>query len=208
MSSAGRGLPARLRLASVLAIVLAGLCGTMAAWEAFSLARFSELRSARPPLRFAPDPVLAEQLRVSQLDALEQMREPRMVVLFALALACSLAFVASNRLLRPAGVRREDVRRILVWALLGAAVLRTIDGAQVTAVARHASDVLHHGLRVPPGVEGAAAEQLGGALAPAAFMAAAILQTVVVAATFLGLSQYFRSARVRASLEQADGAPR
>jgi len=206
--SPGGGLPARVRLASVLAIIFAGLCGTLAAWEGFSLARVSELRAAQPPIRLAPDPVLTEQLRVSQIAALEQMREPRMVVLFALALACSLTFVASTRLLRPAGLPREHVRRILVWALVVAGAQRTIDGAQDTAVARRASEALRQGLRLPPGIEGAAAEQLRGVLAPAAFMTAAILQTLLVAGTLIILSQYFRSPRVREWVQQADAALR
>jgi hypothetical protein len=187
----------------VLTIVFAGLCGTRGAWEGFTLAGFAELRAAQAPVRQAPDPVLAEQVWSAKLAAQEQMREPRMVVLFALALACSLTFVASVRFLRPAGLVREHVRRILVWALVVAAVLRTIDGAQAAAVARRAAD----GLRLPPGIEGTAAEQLR-AVAPAALMTEAILTTVLVAGAFIVLSQYFRSPRVRAWVQQADAVAR
>jgi hypothetical protein len=200
-------LPGRLRLASLLALALAGLSGLLSAWEGFSLARFAELRQARPAFRLAPDPALAEQLRASQLLALEQLREPRMVVLFALALACSLTFVASSRLLRPAGLPREGVRRILVWALVSAAALRTIDGAQASVVAQRAAGVLRRGLTLPAGIEGAAAERLRGLLAPAALVGT-ILQTVVVAGTLIVLSQYFRSPRVREWVEQADARAR
>jgi hypothetical protein len=196
-------MPGRLRLATLLAVLLSGLCGLFSAWDGFSLLRFNEMKEAQPPFRLAPDPALAEQLRMSQVLALEQMREPRMVLLFALALACSLSFVASSRLLRPAGLPREGVRRILVWALVAAAALRTIDGAQATVVARSAADVLRRGLTIPEGMSGEAAEQVRGLVAPAAFLVA-ILQTVLVVGPFLLLSQYFRSTRVKAWVTQAD----
>jgi hypothetical protein len=195
--------PGRVRLALVLALVLGGTCGLLSAWEGFRLARFSELRQAQQPFPRNTDPILAEQLRSSQILALEQMREPRMVVLFALALSCSLTFVASTRLLRPAGLAREGVRRILVWALVIAAALRTIDGAQTAVVARRVAEVLRRGLPVPPGVEGATAEQIRGIAGPAALVVA-ILPTALVAGTLLGLSQYFRSPRVRAWVEHED----
>jgi hypothetical protein len=196
-------LPSRLRLATLLAVLLSGLCGLFSAWEAFSLVRFSELKQAQPPFKFAPDPVLAEQLRLSQVLALEQMREPRMVVLFALALVCSLGFVASTRLLRPAGLPREGVRRILVWTLVVAAALRTIDGAQSSAVARSTAEVLRRGLALPEGMSGAAAEQMRGLVAPAALVAV-ILQTALVVGPFILLSQYFRSPRVKEWVATAD----
>jgi hypothetical protein len=196
-------LPGRLRLATLLAVLLSGLCGLFSAWDAFSLVRFNELKQAQPPFELAPDPVLAEQLRLSQVLALEQMREPRMVLLFALAMACSLSFVASTRLLRPAGLPREAVRRILVWALVVAAALRTIDGAQATVVARSTAEVLRRGLAIPEGMSGAAAEQVRSLVAPAAFLVA-ILQTALVVGPFLLLSQYFRSSRVKEWVAHAD----
>jgi hypothetical protein len=196
-------LPGRLRLATLLAVLLSGLCGLFSAWEGFGLVRISELKQAQPPFKFAPDPVLSEQLRLAQVLAFEQMREPRMVVLFALALVCSLGFVASTRLLRPAGLPREGVRRILVWALVVAAALRTIDGAQSTAVARTTAEVLRRGLPLPEGTSGATAEQMRGLVAPAA-LAFFILQTALMVGPFLLLSQYFRSPRVKEWVATAD----
>jgi hypothetical protein len=196
-------LPSRLRLATLLAVLLSGLCGLFSAWDGFSLLRFNELKQAQPPFKLAPDPVLAEQLRVSRLVALEQMREPRMVVLFTLALACSLSFVASTRLLRPAGLPREGIRRILVWALVVSAALRTIDGAQDTVVARSTAEVLRRGLALPEGISAEAAERLRGLVGPTAF-GVAILQTALVVGPLLLLSQYFRSPRVKEWLAAAD----
>ncbi len=206
MSVARGELPSRLRLATLLAVLLSGLCGLFSAWDGFSLLRFNELKQAQPPFKLAPDPVLAEQLRLSQVLALEQMREPRMAVLFALALACSLSFVASTRLLRPAGLPREGVRRILVWALVVAAALRTMDGAQATVVARSTAEVLRRGLALPEGMSVAAAEQVRGLLAPTALVVA-ILQTALVVGPFLFLSQYFRSSRVKEWVASVDARP-
>jgi hypothetical protein len=196
-------LPRRLRLASLFSVLLSGLCGLFSFWEGFSLWRFAELKQAQPSVKYLPDPALAEQLHASQVVALEQMREPRMVVLFALALACSLGFVASTRLLRPAGLPREGVRRILVWALVAAAALRTIDGAQAAVVYRSAAEVLRRGLTLPDTLSGASAEQVRGLVAPTAF-AVAILQTALVVGPLLLLSQYFRSARVKEWVAHAD----
>jgi hypothetical protein len=203
LSGGSGALPGRLRLASLLSVLLSGLCGLFSAWDGFALVRIAELKQAPPPFQLHPDPVLAEQLRASQVLALEQMREPRMVVLFALALACSLSFVASTRLLRPAGLPREGVRRILVWALVVAAVLRTIDGAQATVVVRTTAEVLRRGLTLPDTLSGASAEEVRGLVAPAALLVA-IFQTVVMVGPFLLLSQYFRSPRVKEWAMHAD----
>ena len=146
MNGAAGEFPGRLRLASLLTVVLSGLCGLFSAWDGFSLIRLDDLKRAQPFFKPSGDPVLAEQLWSARLAALEHIREPRMVVLFALALACSLCFVASTRLLRPAGLPREGVRRILVWGLVSAAVLRTIDGAQDTVLDQSMADVMRRSL--------------------------------------------------------------
>jgi hypothetical protein len=195
-------MPSRLRLVSLLSVALCGLSGLFSAWEGFVLVRFSELKAA-PATALAPDPVLAEQLKASQVLALEQMREPRMVLLFALALVCSLSFVASTRLLRPAGLPREGVRRILVVALVVAAVLRTIDGAQATVVARSAAATLRRGPAVPESADVAIGEQVRAVMATAT-VAAPIVQMGVVVAALLLLSQYFRSPRVKEWVAHAD----
>lgn len=204
MSVGPGALPGRLRLASLLSVLLSGLCGLVSAWQGFTVLRLSELKDA-PPATFPGqlDPLLAEHVQKAQLLALEQMREPRMVVLFALALACSLSFVASTRLLRPAGLPREGVRRVLVWALVVAAALRTIDGAQASVLFRSAGEVVARGLVLPGDLHGASPEEVRDVLAPLP-MVAGVLQTLVMVGPFLLLSQYFRSARVKAWTASAD----
>jgi hypothetical protein len=198
-------MPSRLRLVSLLSVVLCGLCGLYSAWEGFVLVRFAELKAAPAPA-LAQDQLLADQLKASQVLALEHMREPRIVVLFALALACSLSFVASTRLLRPAGLPREGIRRILVVALVVAAALRTIDGAQATVVARSAAGTLRQGLTLPASVDGAVVEQVRGMVAVAT-LAAPIVQMGVVVVALLLLSQYFRSSGVKEWVAHADTQP-
>ena len=59
------------------------------------------------------------------------MREPRIALLGSLAVVCAFVFVAARRMLRPGGMPREGMRRLLSGAAISAAILRTIDGAPV-----------------------------------------------------------------------------
>ncbi len=199
--------PGHLRVASLLSMVLSGWCGFFAAWDGFSLVRLEELKQAQPLFKPPMDPALAERLVSSRLLALEHMREPRMVVLFALALACSLSLVASSRLLRPAGLPREGVRRILVWGLVVAAALRTVNGAQDTVLDQGTANVMRASLTLPPGLAPATAEEVRRLLGPAILLFT-ILRTALVVGPFLFLSQYFRSARVKEWVARQDGRSR
>ncbi len=58
-----------------------------------------------------------ESVVLAQIAALEPMREPRSLVLGTLAVTCAFAFVAAARMLRPAGLPREGMRRLLPEAL-------------------------------------------------------------------------------------------
>ncbi len=130
-----------------------------------------------------------------------------MVVLFALALACSLSLVASSRLLRPAGLPREGVRRILVWGLVVAAALRTVNGAQDTVLDQGTANVMRASLTLPPGLPPGTAEEVRRLLGPAILLFT-ILRTALVVGPFLFLSQYFRSARVKEWVAREDGRSR
>ncbi len=193
-------MPGRLRLAALLSVVLAGLCGLVSAWDGFLLV---DLKQARPLFKPSGDPALAERVWAARLQALEHMREPRMAVLFALALACSLTFVASTRLLRPAGFPREGVRRILVWGLVAAAALRTINGAQDTVLDQGTAEIMRQGMVLPEGLSRTGAEEVRRIVGPAVFLYT-LLRTVLVVGPFLFLSQYFRSARVKEWVARED----
>jgi hypothetical protein len=77
------------------------------------------------------------QVFLARFSAESSMSEPRSFLLGSLAVVCALAFVAAARILRPGGMPREGMRRLLSWASLLAAILRTIDGAQFQVVIDH-----------------------------------------------------------------------
>ena len=142
------------------------------------------------------DPELQRRACEAQLSALEPMRGSRALAAGALAGACFLCIGAAGHLLRRAGVLpREGMRQLLGRAALVAAVLRTMEGAQIgRGVARGWAP------RAGAGARRRARRSSHGSAAPAAFAARrpCVLHGARVAGAFLLLAQYFRSERVRA----------
>lgn len=124
-------------------------------------------------------------------NSLENMRWLRVAVLFGLSSAAALVFVSALRLRWPSGIHRARLATLLSRAALGAAVLRTLDGAQelviVRAVATAWDKTLaeHH-------VEAADA----GVTTPV-LSAASVTTTLVVTGLFVLASNYFRSERIQ-----------
>ncbi len=186
-------------------IALSGLVGFASAQHIAEVVEVEKLRSLEPiTLPFdtmdpARSKAAAAAMLESRINALESMRGARVLTLLALTVASTLTFVGAFRLLRPAGAAREDVRRLLERTAVACAVLRTIDGAQMTVLAKKiggASDRVMASSDLPGGY-------------PDGFMAAvlsatSIGMTVVVAGGFLGLSMYFRSNGLRAWVAAAD----
>ena len=118
------------------------------------------------------------------------------MTLVALSMACMLVFVASGRFLWPGGIAREATRRLLGAGTLAIAITRTIDGAQWTVVAKRAGEAMRTATLAPERAAdvstAAAAEWM-----PRVAVGIAVFQTAVVAGTFLFLSVYFRSEKVR-----------
>jgi hypothetical protein len=119
------------------------------------------------------------------------------LTLVGLSLACALTFVGARSMLRPLGVPREGVRRLLAGAALAAGVLRTVDGAQLAVISHR---------------QGAAMAKLFAALhlfpLGAEFtVGIAIFQTFVIAGGFLLASQYFRSDGVKRTIAFRDSHP-
>ena len=198
-------LPVHVRRITLGVIALSGLVGFASAQHVAEVVELEQLRGQAPlTLPFETlDPKRSHAAAAAMLEArvqvLESMRAPRAVTLLALTVASTLAFVGAFRMLRPAGAAREDVRRLLVGTALTCAVLRTIDGAQMTVLARKvgvASDRVMATSDVPGGYpEGLLATVLS---------ATSIVMTVVVAGGFLVMSMYFRSTGLRAWVEAAD----
>ncbi len=200
------GLPRNISVAAVLCLILSGITGMASAMEAANLARLSELQEEPPPRAAVfGDPAIVERVFKAQLAALEPMREPRALILGSLAVACALAFVAAGRLLRPGGLPREGMRRLLGGAAIFAAILRTLDGAQWMVVVRRASAVMAEAMSALPEFQEAATPEQLKSTVSFLLSAATVAQTAFVAGAFVLLGQYFRSESVRQAVTAQDG---
>jgi hypothetical protein len=201
-------LPRRIRFAAAVCLVLSALTGFSALREALELGHLGELRDEVSNLsRFSKDPdvLIAAHISEAQIAALEPMREPRSLVLGALAVACSFAFVASGRLLRPAGLPVERMRRIVAGSAILAALLRTIDGAQWAVVARRIGPVMAEHLSTLPAFQNPQAAAQLKAMLPGIASGMAMVMTAFIAGTFALLGQYFRADSVRQAISAQDG---
>lgn len=190
-----------MRAAAIACVALTGLVGLWAASEAMGLSRLSELEEIQPPadsLLGAPDVLRA------QMQALEGMREARSLTLTGLAVACAVAFVAAMRLLRPVAIPRERMRQVLGGAALVAAVFRTLDGAQLAVVAKRMAGPLAKAVASLPELSDPADAAELTRLMPSLFVAGVALQTALVSGALALFALYFRSERVRQSLEGLD----
>ncbi|WP_426753639.1 hypothetical protein [Myxococcus sp. Y35] len=204
-----RNLPGGIRFAAMVGMVFSAFTGWSALLEAFRMSRFFESRSlameqAESTLN-GPMLELYQRLTETYFSAMEPQHEPRIVLMAMLTVTCAFVFVASGRLLRPYGLRRDGMRRVLSRAAILTAVLRTIDGAQLAAVARRVGTTLAASLDLVPDLppEPSAAEV--GQYLPSFFAGGSILFTLLVAGTFAILGQYFRSESVREAVAVRDG---
>ncbi len=197
-------LPVRVRRVTLAVIALSGLVGSASAQHIGQVLELEQLRNLTPPIsEFWADNALALQAAKAKHQAhvagLESMRAARAVILFALTVACSLAFVAALRMLRPAGAAREGARKLLAGTAIACAILRTMDGAQMAAVAGRAGAawdrVMNSGDVVGGYPEG---------LEQSLLSAAAIGFTILIAGAFVGIATYFRSDSMRQLVEAAD----
>jgi hypothetical protein len=201
-------LPRRIRFAAAVCLVLAALTGFSALRETLELGHLGELRDEVSNLsRFSKDPdvLIAAHISEAQIAALEPMRDPRSLVLGALAVACSFAFVAAGRLLRPGGLPLERMRRVLSLSAILAALLRTIDGAQWAVVARRIGPIMADHLSTLPAFQNPQAAAQLKAMLPGIASAFAMGMTALIAGTFALLGQYFRSDSVRQAISAQDG---
>ncbi|WP_224249665.1 hypothetical protein [Hyalangium gracile] len=197
-------LPRGIRIAAVLSLILAGLTGMSAVTEASSLSQFSEYREAvlENAGRFG-DREANEHVLRAQFSALEPMREPRIFLLATLAVVCAFVFVAAARMLRPGGLPREGMRRLLGGAAILAAILRTIEGAQWMVVVDQMSAAIVKGPF--PAWQDPTSIEIIQRFAPTVLAAGYIGLTALVAGGFILLGQYFRSERVRQVVTAQDG---
>lgn len=199
MSERRLELPRPIRNAAIGCLVLAGAIGVGAA---NNLAALLQPNPAEPPSLSSGlgDPEIDAAFKEAQaksFGALQGMRGSRIVILSALAAACALTFVSASRLLRPGPLSRDGQRKLLGGAALTAAVLRTLDGAQLTSAAG----------RFRPAVE-LAMSKLGLPSGLSVFpLVMTIGLTALMAGGLLVVSQYFRSERVKKIVAFADRGP-
>jgi hypothetical protein len=199
-----KSLPKGLRRASVVAMIAGALMGLL---SAHSMAQVLEPIDYDALAKESPPPVVAGPQALAKLPPeflksygrnLEAMKGSRVAILMLLSVAASLLFVSSLRMLRPLGVPREGVRRLLGGAALACAIFSTLDGAQSTAAAKRASAA----------VDRIAAEEAIADWLPGMFGAVAVLLwagfTLVVAGSFTVLWMYFKSPRVQEQVEELE----
>lgn len=209
-ASRSSGLPRGLRFAAMVSLVLAAFTGWSALREATELAHFYEVRElhleVETPAWMGDRDVIQRVVR-TQYSALEPMREPRVVLMGLLAVACACVFVSAGRMLRPDGLPREGMRRMLGRAAITVAVLRTIDGAQLAVVSRRMGAAMVDGVKHLPAYQDPETAQFVSSALPWFAVALSVVGTVLVAGTFALLGQYFRSESVRGVIVAHDPPP-
>lgn len=189
------------RAVAILCMLVSGASGFSSVSEAFTLSeRWSRSTEALP--RGTPAADLLARLSEATVRAMKPDRQARAALLVVLAISLWFTFVCAGRVLRPAGLPREGIRRILCWAATISAGLRTVDGAADAAFALRFARIA--GQMVPAGQQ-LPAEWL---LQPPFTVGSSVLRTVLVAGALAIIAQYFRSARVKAWAALQDEAPR
>lgn len=193
-------------------MVLAGLTGMFAAEGV--MAPRQDVQVHEPAIGprgfdvYSANPGTFEKIVEAQNAASEGMGDARTFVLGTLALVCLFTFVAAARMLRPGPLPRDRVRRLLVGACAGVALMRTVDGAQqaviLRSVALKAQQLI---VNAPSGVDKAAFDRIRGTL-PSFATALAGGWTAVVAGIFVVLAVYFSSEKIRALIRLVDDAGR
>jgi hypothetical protein len=210
--------PRRIRYVAIACVVLSALCGLLAGLETGELFDLEQLRN-RPVSETAVwgfnDPAIKEAVqkataRSMQIVAstLESMREVRALTLIALSIACGLVFLSSARILRPLGLPREGVRRLLAGAALAAGILRTIDGAQSAVLAqRQWANVNQAILSIPESNDQIRDWRMVGPALTQMGLVFSVGWTILIAGAFILASQYFRSETVKKIVQFRDTHP-
>jgi hypothetical protein len=195
-------LPLAIRNPSLACMALSAIVGFVSLSELLGLAQVSQPN--RPPIEV---PALGNEALQkgyeARLLAVESMRVPRVLILSSLGLVCALNFVSASRLLWPRGLRRESMRGIVVSSSVAAAVLRTLDGAQLAVVMRKVGAAVARSAGVFPALSSLTPAELE-ASARAWAVAIAVVQTSAVVGAFAVLSQYFRMQKVKQLIAALD----
>jgi hypothetical protein len=186
------------RAVAIVCMLVTGISGASSVNTTLALFEIGRTTEALP--RGTPGADYLARLIEAQALAMKPDRQARAALLILLAVLMFFTFVCAGRVLRPAGLPREGIRRLLCAAAVVSAVLRTLDGA---ADAAYSLRLAHLVARLPLTRERLPAEWL----APTS-LALSVGQTLLVAGTMAIIAQYFRSARVKAWAALGDETPR
>lgn len=207
MSSDGTPeLPAGLRRASIIALISGALLGI---FSAYAMAQVLEpvdydalVKSEKLTFAGPQDMARAHLAFWKSYDRnLESWRGSRVAILMLLSICTSLLFVSALRMLRPMGVPREGVRRLIAGAAMACAIFSTLAGAQSAAAAKRASVAADRVAAEEaikdwiPGLYGAVTVPLWSGFA------------LLIAGAFAGLWMYFKSQRVQEQLAALEKQP-
>ncbi|HEY3587459.1 MAG TPA: hypothetical protein VGK85_09920 [Myxococcaceae bacterium] len=186
---------------AIVCMLLAGVSGAASVSEAFALFEIGHGTEATvQSTQGMPRADFLAKIFEAQARAMQPDRQARAALLILLAVSMFFTFVCAGRVLRPAGLPREGIRRLLCGAAVVSAVLRTVDGAADAAYALRLAHLvvglLPADRQLPPGW-----------LAPTS-LGFSVARTVLVAGMLAIIAQYFRSARVKAWAALQDEAPR
>ena len=198
-------LPGRSRFLAIVGMVFAAFVGVSSAADAIRLSALSNMPDLGPVKFGDIDPKVWQQVWKTQLAMLNGMKEPRTFLLACLAFASALSFVALGRLLRPAGLPREGMRRLLVGSALAAAILRVIEGAQIAVISKKVGAIIGAAISKLPEAQVAQGPQVDYVhFCSRAMLGATMLWSLLVASVFLIVSQHFRSPKIRELVEKTD----
>lgn len=129
--------------------------------------------------------------------AIESMGASRVVILLGLSASASMVFLGALFIRWSLNAPRAAIARMLGAAAFGAALFRTLDGAQELVIARRAAEASLKTL-IAANVPNAAA---GSGITIGLMSFVSVAWTAFVVGMFLLLGTYFRSDRVRGLLE-------
>ena len=189
------------RAVAIVCMLVCGISGATSVTDFVALsARWAPTLETLP--RDTPAADLFARMAEANDRAMQPDRQARAALMVILAISLFFTFVSAGRVLRPAGLPREGIRRLLCGAALVSAVLRTVDGAA------HAAYALRFARLAAPLLPAGDQASTDWVLVPTFAVGISVLRTLLVAGTLAIIAQYFRSARVKAWAALQDEAPR
>jgi hypothetical protein len=210
MTSSRPALPGRLRLALLVLVAVGALVSFGAARDVSVVLTLNSpvpvegSEASLPGLGLSPQAQRAVWLATASglRGAIASMTTSRVVIAMLLSSAASLVFVLALRLRWTTIGVRAPLAVLLGRVSIGAAVLRTLDGAQQLVIARTTAQEFAKALQR----EAAPEAQTMSELSVGAFSAVSIGWTMAVVALLVGLGRYVSSDAARDAFARAEAS--